>query len=383
MKRILALAAASILLASASFADDIAYASLTPKTAKSMAMGGVFTAVPTAEFSFFGNPAAFASKKATFMLPTADAWAYVRPTAGNIGSLADSANNSSAFLSTLFGLMAQNDGSGGGVSVGLGFAGKGLGLGLFVSTDDYLEGSSPVGAVVHSDTQAMGVVGLGIPIQLGALQLSIGGDLRPFYRVRLLEPDGQDIALADLLTQGLGSFSSDAFFGAAVDLGATLQLGSITLGLSVRDIAPSFPIARGTVAELQSALSSGNLPDTSAAVDKAVFVPAISAGLSWAPKLFPGLVEPTLYLELQDPVDVIKQWSGIGSALNLFHAGTEVRLFNFMTLRGGINRGWLSAGAGIKLLFLDLNAAVFTEELGALPGDQPRSGFSIQTAIRF
>jgi len=114
-----------------------------------------------------------------------------------------------------------------------------------------------------------------------------------------------------------------------------------------------------------------------------VFAPNVSVGLSWAPKLVIGLIEPALYLELQDPVQVIQDWGGIGSALNLLHVGAEAKFLGFITLRGGLNRGWLSAGAGMKLLFLDLNAAVFTEELGALPGDNPRSGLSVQAAFRF
>ena len=80
---------------------------------------------------------------------------------------------------------------------------------------------------------------------------------------------------------------------------------------------------------------------------------------------------------------MIQNWDGIGSALDLLHAGAEVRLLSFITLRGGINRGWLSAGAGVRLIFIDLNFAVFTEELGALPGDDPRSGVALQAAIRF
>jgi hypothetical protein len=380
MKRIPALALASLLLASAAFAESIDYASLVPKTAKAMALGGVFTAVPTTEFSFFGNPAAFASQRAGFLLPTVDAWAYLRPTADNLGNLG-SASKDGDFLSSVFGLMSENGGSGGGASAGLGYAGRGLGL--FFLTDNYFEGTSPAGAVVHSDTQATAVLGMGVPLHLGPLELSVGGDLRPFYRVRLLDADGQAPSLVDLLVNGSSGLYSDAFFGAAMDLGASLKFADFTAGLSIRDIAPSFPIARGTLAELQSRLGSGSLPDTSSSPYKAVIVPAVSAGLSWAPKLAPDKVDPVLYLELQDPVGVIKEWNGAGSALNLLHIGAEVEFFNIVTLRGGLNRGWLSAGAGIKLLFLDLNAAVFTEELGALPGDHPRSGLSLQAALRF
>jgi hypothetical protein len=380
MKRILTLAIASLAIASAAFAENVSYSTLVPKTAKSMAMGGVFTAVPTTEFSFFGNPAAFATEKAGLIVPTLDAWAYIRPTGGNLGEL--SAAQGGDFLAKVFGLMAQNGGSGGGASAGIGYAGRGLGLGVFFTSDDYIEGTSPAAAVIHSDTQAMAVMGMGIPVHLGALELSIGGDLRPFYRIRLVDSAGQAPALADLLANGSGGLYSDAFFGAAMDLGASLKLGDFNVGLSIRDIAPSFPIATGTLAELQSSLSSGSLPETSSAVNNAVLTPALSAGLSWTPRPLPGRIDPALYIELQDPVNVIKQWNGIGSALNLLHTGAEVTFFKVATLRGGINRGWLSAGAGVKLFFLDLNAAVFTEELGPLPGDHPRSGLSLQAAIR-
>jgi hypothetical protein len=382
MKKLLSCFAALILLSGIVYADDIAYKTLVPKSAISMALGGVFSSVPTSAFSFFGNPAAFASKKTTYLLPTVDAWAYFRPTAGNIGSLIDNANSSSSLLPAAFSLMAQNGGVGAGASAGLGYAGKGLGLGFFVTSDNFAEGTSPAGASVSSDTEVTGIVGLGFPIHLGSLDLSVGGDLRPFYHVRIHELGQADVVLADLI-DGSGSLYSDSFFGVVMDLGAMLKLGDFTVGLSVHDIAPSFPIATSTIAQLQSSLSSGSLPSTSSATDTAVFTPDIAAGLSWAPKLLPGYVEPSLYFEMQDPITVIRQWSGIGSALNLLHAGGEVKLLNFIMLRGGLNRGWLSAGAGVKLFFLDLNAAVFTEELGSLPGDRPRSGLAIQAAIRF
>jgi hypothetical protein len=394
MKRSIVLIAASLLIAGAAFA--VPYSSITPKTAKSMAMGGVFSSVPTAEFSFFGNPADFASKQATLVLTSVDAWAYLRPTVANVSGLIDSATKmnsaggKSAFLSDAFGLMSENGGTGGGVSAGLGYAGKGLGLGTFVSTDEYIEGTNPASAVVHSDTQATIVMGLGVPLQLGDLRLSLGGDLRPFYRVSLFGADHADLALADLLAKMKDSSAkitdsiySDAFFGMAMDLGATLQIGSLTTGLSIRDIAPGYPIASSSLTTLGDTLSAGSMPDTSASTASAAFTPNVTAGLSWAPRLLPGIIDPTVYFEIQDPVSVVKNWDGFGSAVNLLHAGAEVKLLGFMMLRGGINRGWLSAGAGFKLFFVDVNAAIFTEELGALPGDNPRSGLAVQAAIRF
>jgi hypothetical protein len=379
MKRLLTLLLLALVVAGALGAENVPYASLTPKTATSMAMGGVFSSIPTAEFSFFGNPAGFASQKSTLMLPELDAWLYLKPTSSNLSRLAKSLGDKNALLTQVFNLMADNHGSGGGASLGLGYAGKGIGAGFFASSDEFVEGSNPASSLLHSETELSAVIGLGLPIQLGALRMSVGGDLRPFYRISL-----QQQALADLLANNnLASLSANAFFGVAMDLGASMQLGSFTLGLSVRDIAPTYLISTDTLSNIASSLGSGSLPKAAPNADAAVFSPNVTAGLSWAPKLVPGLVEPALYLELQDPVNVARTWDGIGSALKLLHVGAEVKLLNFIYLRGGLNRGWISAGAGLKFLFLDLNAAVFTEELGPLPGDQPRSGLALQAAFRF
>jgi len=379
MKRILLLAAAALLIGSSAFAAP--YASLVPKTAKSMGLGGVFSSVPTAEFSFFGNPAAFAAQRATLIIPTFDMALYLKPSSDNIASLsAMDMTDSESIIKTADKLMSDNGGTGFAINSGIGLAGRGLGIGAFVTEDTYIEGSV-TGAAVHADAQATAIVGLGFPLQLGALRLAIGGDLRPFYRVSL-----EEIGLTEIVNASKGtgkvtdSINANAFFGLAMDLGATLQLDSLTLGLSIRDIAPANKLWQGSLTELSADPSAGTEANSE---ETAVFVPNVTLGLSWAPRLLPGLIDPTVYFEVQDPVAVFKSSAGSGTALNLFHAGAELKLLSFVYLRGGLNRGWLSAGGGVKLLFLDVNASVFTEELGALPGDNPRSGLALQAAIRF
>jgi hypothetical protein len=390
MRRTQALAIIAVFFATSLFAQNRNYSSLVPKTAKSMAMGGVFSAVPTLEFSFFGNPAAFASEKTTLLLPSLDAWAYLKPDSQKSAALLDSAGSPLSALSALLNCMGENGGTGGGLSAGIGFAGKGLGLGLFLTSDNIAEGPSPEDAVAHSETEVAGIIGLGAPIKLGTLRLSIGGDIRPFYRVGLHDKDSGGIDVEGLLDalaitgEDISSrLYADSFFGLAADVGATLELGSITLGLSIRDIAPSYPIATTSLQALEAMLASGDVPSASSSSKSAILLPDISAGLSWAPKLVPGVVDPHLYLDLSDPISVIENWAGVESAVNLVHAGAEIEFLRFFTLRGGFNRGWFSLGAGIKLLFIDLNAAIFTEGTDILAYDQSRSGIAVQASIRF
>jgi hypothetical protein len=380
----------TLLLSAAGLAAQQEYPSLAPKDAVSMALGGVFTAIPTAEFSFFGNPAAFAASAATLTLLSADTWAYLKPTGPNIASLAADMTSRNP-LSALAGFMPGNGGVGGGASVGIGYAGKGLGLGLFATSDNYAAGVSVPGAVLTSDTEIDVVLGLGMPMKLLGSTLSIGGDLRPFYRALAVDSLA-DASNSLTSSSGAGGIQTtvsgspdavDAGFGLAMDLGAALQLGSVGIGVSIRDISPTFPVWTGSFKQFADSLETGALPTASGSANTAVLVPNVGAGMSWTPHFIPGVVDPAVYLEIQDVVRVVQNWDGIGSALDLLHAGIEVKVLNFITLRGGIDRGWLSAGAGVRLLFLDLNAAVFTEELGALPGDSPRSGLALQAAIRF
>jgi hypothetical protein len=346
--------------------------------------------VPTSEFSFFGNPAAFASDKTTFIFPSLDAWAYLKPGSQKSAAILDSGADMLSLFSALLDCMGENGGTGGGLSTGIGYAGKGLGLGLFLTSDNYMEGSSPEDAVAHSETEVAGIIGLGAPIKLGALRLSIGGDIRPFYRISLRDKNSAGIDVDGLLYamavsgEDLSSYLyADSYFGLAADVGATLELGSLTFGLSVRDIAPSYSITTTSLQTLVKMLASGNMPSTSASSGTAVLLPNISAGLAWAPKLVPGVVDPHLYFELSDPIEVVENWAGIESALNLVHAGAEIQFLRFFSLRGGFNQGWLSMGAGVKLLFIDLNAAIFTEGTGSIADGNGRSGIAVQASIRF
>jgi hypothetical protein len=65
------------------------------------------------------------------------------------------------------------------------------------------------------------------------------------------------------------------------------------------------------------------------------------------------------------------------------HLGAEIRFFRFLKVRGGINQGYFTVGAGAKLLFLDVNAAIFLQEMGNHAGTRPRPGAVLEAAIRF
>jgi hypothetical protein len=353
---------------------------LIPKTARDMGLGGSFLAVSPGFASLYGNPAGFAAEKDELTILDTAVWAYVKPTSDNISKLQQfvSGGQGEDEMISLANDLLTDNGLGGGCSLGIGYVGKGLGIGFYAVSDEFASGETAMGAKLTSATAVNAVIGLGVPLRIGGLRLNLGGDARPFYRVDSTEGGWSLIDLiqgADIENQ-----SVQAGFGLAMDFGATLEIGAVTVGLSVRDLSPSFVVDEYLLGDVLSALGAGSLPEADSDAEKAIMTPYINAGLAWKPKLIPGLVEPGLYFELSDPVGAIQDKD---SFWNLLHAGADLKFLSFATLRAGVNRGWLSAGVGLDLLIVELDAAVFTEELGRHPGDLPRSGVIVQAAIRF
>lgn len=361
--------------------DPLPY--LAPKDAKTMGMGGTFLALSSGYQSFFGNPAGFGLRKGSLTLANANAWAYVKPTQENLGLVQGILGEDPVGAAVgLASNLVTKGGVGAGASVGLGYAGHGLGLGAFVVNEEYISGATLLGAKVSTQTQVNLVLGLAVPIGTPDFNLTIGGDIRPFYRV-----DGE-WSFSDVLGIVTGDAADPeamvmelparAGFGVMADLGATLTLGSLSAGLVIRDIAPMLSLNESTLGEVVASFESGGGPAGSGA--EIPVIPNITAGASFAPRLIPGLIDLKLYAELQDALRVIVDED---SPWKLLHAGGELRLLSFIYGRAGINRGWYSLGAGIDLLFIEIDAAVFTEELGRTPGAFGRSGFALQAALRF
>ncbi len=385
MKRTITILLVLLLAGSAVFAQTLDAAA--PKDARSMAMGGAFVAMSDGYQSLYGNPAAFADKKAELTLISVNPWVYAKPTETNITTFMNVAEplslGAAPPIADMTSLITEN-GLGAGVSAGLGWVGKGLGLGLLGGGEAYLSGDSLFGASGTLDGQIAAVVGIGVPLKLGPFLFQVGGDIRPYLRMT------GDIIATKLLGSIIvnpATFTPKTLdvavgFGLAVDLGAKLELGQlVSVGLAVRDISTNQNYSTSTIGKVLASLEVGNLPPG----DPAPYTlsPNITLGASVTPipVFLRKLVDVTVTAELQDPLRVIADDLSIW---NLFHVGAEADLLGgLIAVRAGVNKGYLSVGAGLDLLLIEVNVAVFTEELGRNPGDKGRTGISAEVAIRF
>ena len=385
MKRTTFVLVLVLLAASLAGAQTAALSPLSSKDPRSMALGGAFTALSSGYSALSGNPAGFASAKGELTIADLSSWLYFKPTSANISKVAAVVSGNADDPASLMNDLITENGFGGGLSFGAGYVGKGLGIGIYLVGDSSVKGETAMGAVMTSSASLNAVLGLGAPIRIGGLTVSLGGDVRPFFRAESADGGWAFGEIMSSLTGGdVGAVfmgeSVESGFGLAMDFGASVELGSLSVGLSIRDVAPSFIVSEMTVEELLAELGAGSFPRASGSSQSVLVLPSVTAGLAWKPRLVPGLVEPALYFEVQDPVSVVRDRE---SFWNLLHVGAEVELLSFFSLRAGLNKGWPSAGFGLDLAFLSLDAAVFTEELGRRPGDLPRSGATISAAIRF
>lgn len=390
MKRFIIFALLLALTGSLLIAQDTRINLVAPKNPRVMGMGGSFVAMSEGYASFFGNPADFASKKGELTLSEVSTWLYMPLTQVNIDMIAGIAANPEGVMEDLTSIeplvdLVTTNGFGVGLSSGLGWVGKGLAFGVMAGADSYVYGRTLLGATGTLDMQGMAVIGLGIPIKLFGIDFAFGGSLRPFLRTTT------PVGMLDVLSMMGGSEGgiepefnplTSVGFGLAVDLGVRISISDyLAAGLAIRDISTKQNYAVAPLMTVLDSLSVGELPDGDP-VELEV-VPNITAGVSFKPIPVPlrKLLDLNLTAEIQDPITAIQDKK---SFMNTLHAGAEAQLLSgLVSVRGGVNRGWLSVGAGIDLLFLETNVAIFTEELGKRPGDRPRSGVSMDFVIRF
>jgi hypothetical protein len=366
---------------------QLKFSSVMPKDARSMGMGGAFRVFSQGYASFFGNPAGFAGTTSSLTLADISAWAYVAPTSENLSRaqkiIGKTASNAD-ILNWVGDWIVKNHGLGAGASVGGGWVGKkGLAVGITLVTDEVVYGDSLLGSKLGSATQANAVIGFAYPINIGPVWFRLGADGRVFYRVQSNPTTGWPFStvLNDYLS---GSFSPSSLnlyggYGFAADAGLVFGVGPVMLGFTARDFGLEFKVGSFTAQDLIDK-NIGALPLSGTTAAK--LTPSYTAGLGL--RLFENTkFEPSVYAEVDDPIALFSSGDVFTDLLKSLHAGAQLRLLNFLNIRGGLNKGWYSLGAGFDLSFLEIDAAFFTEELGAYPGDKGRSGISVQAAIRF
>ena len=107
---------------------------------------------------------------------------------------------------------------------------------------------------------------------------------------------------------------------------------------------------------------------------------AVGVGIKIPTNFTLGIISSwTAYIDHENVLDLFAKDQLVKNPILGLNAGTEIVLLNFISLRAGINESYLSAGVGLRLWALNIDAAVYGSELGIEPGAKPNlnTAFSI------
>ena len=349
-----------------------------------MAQGGSYVAVADGYNALFTNPAGFTGDKGSFTLLSANPWLYANPSRF-FGALKDDPDSIDAAISREI----VEGGFGIGASSGICYVGRGLGLGAVVVMDSYLYGKNLLGAEgdIHATLAVVG--GYAFSLKLLGMELNLGVALRPMLRIHapLENADTLDLVSAfagnGTLTAALNDVDAFHGLGLGVDAGAIVSFGAFKLGIAARDIGgTSFVYSTSKMEAILSGFGEEFPKGTPVPETDFVIPMNICIGAAYIPDsgIISRLLNPAFHIELKDLIGVLEEGK---SPWTLLHMGMQLRLLSFLTVRAGLNRGYLTMGGGLRLGFADLNFALFTRELGKNISDRPSSGISAELALRF
>jgi hypothetical protein len=392
MRRVVFIALVALLFrAGAASAAQIDEAPFLPLSPAVMGQGGSFIADAHGYDAFFYNPAGYSRGNGAFTLTSTSTWVYARPDlliSQIVQNLAGTQTSSS--LLNFINSQATTGGIGLGSSLGIGYVGEGFGLGTVLILDSSLYGQTLLG-VTGDLTATLGFIGgFSVPLDLGGgNKLHVGADIRPMIRIHTPVANSIAVSVLSALTSGgdIGAALNGAttVYGSAIglDLGAIAELGWFSLGLSIRDVGGTqFNYTTNTFGSVTGNLASHlSLPSGNSVNDVYVIPMDVGIGFTFHPDLGQASLffDPRLSFDMRNIIGAI---DGSVDFWTLLHAGTEIRLMNLFTVRGGINQGYLTAGAGLQFLIFDVNMAIFTQELGIHLGDRPAAGIAFSLDLR-
>lgn len=354
-----------------------------PQSPEVMAQGGSFTANAGGFNALYTNPAGFSSNNASLTLAAVNPWLYAFPDPETIAAAESAVENPAEAVSILGNLLLN--GTGVGAQVGLGFVGSGFGLGVIAMNDTFAYGPNLLGVRVDTAITVGVIAGVSFPIRLGGLTITPGGAVRPMYRIRAYEV-GITNFLDAVVAEDPAAITAEvhAGMGLGIDLGVNASFGPVTAALAIRDFGgTTFDFGVMSAIDAFTSLESGALPEGTPIEEDIEFVIPMSFhyGLEFHPDLggFAFLIDPSVhaeYVQTIGPEEEESFW------MNL-HLGTEIRVLRMFRLRAGLNQGYTTLGAGIKLLFLEAHVAYFARELGSYPGSRQNQGVTAEVALRF
>lgn len=365
--------------------DQVFIEPFNPVTPEVLAVGKTSTANVRGYNSLFLNPASFSIKDSEGVTVTTQVSPYVPVT-----SLNRILSNISAFQSFNMSNPGSSDvslvndivtkyGVGEQFSLGSSYIGHGFGVGLIADERSFAKGSLLLGTSATIDMTLALCIGYSFPVDIQVGTLHLGLSARPMYKTYGVVP------LTSVIGNGSNMTSIPVLsgYGLGWDMGAIAEMGEFCAGLALRDIGSTpFNMHSGTLGDTLTHFVT-NMTNFSSTTSSVYRIPmTIALGGSWKPEipLYKNIFEPQIMADLQIPLE--DQFTE-PSFLTWVHLGAEAKFLSFLSVRTGLNQGYFTMGMGMRILAVDINWAIYADEMGRYAGTTKRSGMTLEAALKF
>lgn len=385
-----------------------------PTLSRYNAMGQSGLALPTRIDSFFTNPAALSRRGFGISFPSVTVTVYNLeklvndPEAVDIFNKIINGKAESGDYANMATKVLKNLGTGRNVvaKIDTGLALKlgmvGFGTNVQVKFHGLNKGTSFAAQKVIPEVNAAQTIALGVKvIDTNALSLSVGASVHGVYKAYYKEIGAETMvsliggADKEAIKQ-LFLWDTPVMGGYAIpfDLGVTLGIldDVLTFSATANNLNGTYHMKSFSgMGDLVNSISKNaiKVPDTHETKESESFEIStpwtLNFGVAFAP--YVPVLNPVITADLIDMLELCKsfgssdfRWSDLLLHLN---AGAEFGLFDVLTVRGGINRGYLSVGAGLNLYFMQVDASYGWQEMGNQLGDKPVDSLTIKFSLGY
>ncbi|MGC8764892.1 MAG: hypothetical protein ACP5QT_03310 [Brevinematia bacterium] len=222
---------------------------------------------------------------------------------------------------------------------------------------------------------------MGFAEPVGIDEISLGFLIKWIHRIKFQDERLNFLSAADTfmaMMQGSTNKGIDYANAFGLDLGTLIKwneigIGDMALGIALKDLFLPFSWNRYNL-EFQKMKSL----DTNTA-----FSPSFDIGVSYV--FTENYVEGIWNFIFYKPAfyfDIVNCFDFSESFFNKLRLGAETKLFKFLALRLGLNKGYFAWGLGIDIPVLKVDFAYYTEEFGSYPGSNPQEIYVINIGLR-
>lgn len=377
-----------LVVASLAESQSLTPVSTTIPSARTSAMGGPHAALAEGFASLFNNPAGYESAPPQIEVsdigiqlsgPIFDiAGVVAQGAGGNISSILSSPNVQT-LLQSIYAVMGLTG------PISFAYVGHGLGFGIFNTSRISMNNPVPFTVGLSMGEQLLLVGGYAFRIPLPA---SLDSTLDAGINMKgvLQGTSYVEKSLADfptLFSSPNSSIFLDSpfYFDTAIGLDAGLRYtyhGVLSVGLVGRNLYT--PDLESEYSTLQGFLNGTATPTKTNTV-----IPLdLSVGVLYTPKIrFLGqnLSDLKLMVDYNDALGFLTHPTTAKNPLLNIGIGSEITLLRILDLRAGFYQGLFSAGFGVNLKYVEIDTAMFGNELSTQPGVAPV--FNILLGISF